>query len=940
MAISKKVTLTVNGYTCSLSSPLQFYKGDAIHLAFSVDEYGIVVTNGVKRKELMPIVPLSAFLIVETPSNVDSIESVGVIDDEIHFHLDGKYTNFVGVSRMQIILTDEDCCRITLPEFTFEVKENIAEDTDLRLSTAVVTDIDKQSLKTEDGSLIKTGKTLVNGEQPITSKYIKDLPLKRVLDGSESLLVHDLNGTQQAPLGTIVDEIKQNSQEKIREIESELAQTNAQLSQEIDVERKRIDNFNTLQEGSTTGDAELTDIRIGYNGETYPNAGTAVREQIKQVASKFEQSINQLHLDNLTADYEINPKTGELRSAPGWRATDFMPLQPNDYIFVYKENGKYIYGASCFWAVYDSNKQYITGSVTDAAGVDFINATDARVAYIRASFGNARLAAEPMIVPKSAFSKLKDYLPPFKGVLLKDSPYITNTDLSPLQTQLDAMTDSVQYIKNQFTVSTNVLLLDNLTSDYEINPATGELRTANGWRATDFMPLQPNNYIFVYKDNGAYIYGASCFWAVYDSNKQYITGSVTDAAGVDFINATDARVAYIRASFFKSRLQAEPMIVPKTYYSELEDYLPPFKGVLLKDSPYLTECNSAFETDIRKRRIVAPKNVAVVMGNQLDVHYDNILLGADARLMPYKNYYGSAPGVHMRDMFRIDSLQSTITTKASIRILNDGFVDYEQPLGDLMLHKDLYIVPVSKTAGAGMTRNVMFIGDSITANGLYPKEVANLFANDVMNVNLIGTVNIGGVPHEGHGGWTSKDFCETTSFNDYTNAFYNPATKTFDFTYYMNTNGFESVDDVFINLGINDMAKNLGLENIIRYYNKMINSIRAYNPKIRIFIGLCILPYSGKYSTVHNYTQFWKSQRLALHERLIEEYDERESEGIYVVPFNLTIDTEHDFKFVEKPLSRRNDAVKVKYCTDVVHPSTVAYNKMADMAYWYIKYNL
>ena len=415
---------------------------------------------------------------------------------------------------------------------------------------------------------------------------------------------------------------------------------------------------------------------------------------------------------------------------------------------------------------------------------------------------------------------------------------------------------------------------------------------------------------------------------------------MTDAAGVDFINATDTRVAYIRASFGNARLAAEPMIVPKTYYSELEDYLPPFKGVLLKDSPYLTECNGPLEADIRKRRIVAPKNVAVVMGQQLDIHYDNILLGADARLMPYKNYYGSAPAVNMGDMLRIDSLQTTSTTKVDFRILNDGFVDPDQPLGELMLHKDLYIVPVSKTAGSGMTRNVMFIGDSITANGLYAKEVVNLFENDEMNVNLVGTIEIGGALHEGHGGWTSKDFCEVSSFNDYTNAFYNPKTKTFDFAYYMSTNKFESVDDVFITLGINDTAKNLGIENIIGYYNKMINSIRAYNPKIRIFIGLCILPYSGKYSTAHNYGQFMKAQRLALHERLIKEYDERESEGIFVVPFNLTIDTEHDFKFEEKALSRRNDTVKVKYCTDVTHPSIAAYNKMADMCYWYIKYKL
>ena len=231
MAISKKVTLTVNGYTCSLSSPLQFYKGDAIHLAFSVDEYGIVVTNGVKRKESMPIVPLSAFLIVETPSNVDSIESVGVIDDEIHFHLDGKYTNFIGVSRMQIILTDENCCRITLPEFTFEVKENIAEDTDLRLSTAVVTDIDNHCLKTEDGVMITTGKTLINNDSPIASKYIKDLEAKGILNGNEKMVIQDDLNTKQTTINSLYNYIIQHFEATIdREIKSAIGTSATELN--------------------------------------------------------------------------------------------------------------------------------------------------------------------------------------------------------------------------------------------------------------------------------------------------------------------------------------------------------------------------------------------------------------------------------------------------------------------------------------------------------------------------------------------------------------------------------------------------------------------------------------------------------------------------------------------------------------------------------------
>ena len=83
-------------------------------------------------------------------------------------------------------------------------------------------------------------------------------------------------------------EWKEETEQEIRSAaSSEIAGNYVKWNEELAVERSRIDAFVKLEDGSTTGDAELQDIRIGADGDAYNSAGTSVREQFTAVNSKL-----------------------------------------------------------------------------------------------------------------------------------------------------------------------------------------------------------------------------------------------------------------------------------------------------------------------------------------------------------------------------------------------------------------------------------------------------------------------------------------------------------------------------------------------------------------------------------------------------------------------------------------------------------------------------
>ena len=191
-------------------------------------------------------------------------------------------------------------------------------------------------------------------------------------------------------------------------VRGEMTSFSAEWNAALEVERARINNILALKEGSTTGDAELIDLRVGANGETYATAGEAVREQFNIVGDQIgdfqphilHQSINRFNADEQT-DSTIDPHyytaTGVASDNASlndsYHCTAPIPVKPstkytigyvpavnigNDVLYVPWHNA----AAGCFF--YDKNDNFI-GRTQDATFETPENTAYIRFNYLRSN---------------------------------------------------------------------------------------------------------------------------------------------------------------------------------------------------------------------------------------------------------------------------------------------------------------------------------------------------------------------------------------------------------------------------------------------------------------------------------------------------------------------------------------------------------------------------
>lgn len=340
--------------------------------------------------------------------------------------------------------------------------------------------------------------------------------------------------------------------QKIGKIDG-LVQAEERLTDEIAVERSRINQIASLEEGSTTGDAELQDIRIGWDGTTYENAGEAVRNQIK----KLIDTISTQKLSFI--ENRILIQAGKEYDADSWFLSEPIRL---------------LYGMSV----------YIKTKIFGSAAIGFFDKDDNVILVIdnTTAQNNGIINEYEIEVPeKTAYMKFSCYTG-YTDLAMFEIRNITGTFIA-MNDKIDSYSMSIEANTTNIKTITDLLPIGNLINDAiplesgYIADETGNKMASTSFWCTDYIKLKPNTTY--------YIHNMWCnnLYAFYDKENKHIPqGTITitlftPTKMTEGYFTTNDDAAYLRMSSTKqditgAYIYTEDKYVPYGY--DFSDFVP------------------------------------------------------------------------------------------------------------------------------------------------------------------------------------------------------------------------------------------------------------------------------------------------------------------------------------------------------------------------------
>lgn len=360
-------------------------------------------------------------------------------------------------------------------------------------------------------------------------------------------------------------------------------------------------------------------------------------------------------------------------------------------------------------------------------------------------------------------------------------------------------------------------------------------------------------------------------------------------------------------------------------------------------------------------RLVLPKSIYAVANVETNIFFDNVVLTPNSK--DYIFEVQCEKGMLFEDRWAYTP--SSEDNGAFLLTL-----EVRDKTNAVVARAHSMIRVSTATAGAGKTVTLLAVGDSLTQASVYTQHLLELAGRaHGPALRLIGSRGPDDSPahgpnrHEGYSGWTSEAFATLNGPLSRSGYFKGGQTgspfvyiedgkQKLDFDKYCaEFNDHHAPEFVTFALGTNDIFRGTDetidpiTDKIFVYFDQLVNMVHTFSPSTKIGI-LLVIPPSSSQDGFRNYIntqrqtrwQYRRNQHRFV-ERMIQHYDGREDENIYLVPSYLAIDTAHDFVSRRIAWSAENPE-EANRVIDGIHPSPVGYRHMAASIYTWLFFSI
>lgn len=426
----------------------------------------------------------------------------------------------------------------------------------------------------------------------VKAKYIKDLPLKENLEGTDSLILQDDEGTKRSTLEVIGDKIAEEANKRVDELEKELVQTNTQLS---DIKINKMDKGGEIvvsQINKNKGKFDQTYMTDEFLQQIVGNAPVHSVPADKSITPDKTTFINtgiNLYNPKVVSRGVFISGTGGEQSNEVYVATDFIRVTEG---LPYRYNGNENICRRDLCGFYDSNKNFL--GRPEELGVTehnpFTIPQGRGICYIRLSLHNTAYAINNFYFYQGTEWLDHEQNPYGEYLDLDYVPKLTPDKIPTVTSDMIGYKAIEPSNTNFFQRQGNLIKHDDLVFGSYVVRTNGNLAKNETYCCTDFIRLEQGKY---YKRRGV----VGNHYAYYDENKKFVDMGGQDLPDGQF--TPPQGVVYIRGSIpyggnMESALSAS--IVESTY-----DLSEP--GVDKIPYSYLKTVNEIKSEDIRQEQI-------------------------------------------------------------------------------------------------------------------------------------------------------------------------------------------------------------------------------------------------------------------------------------------------------------------------------------------------